>query len=218
MWVAAAKSQPNVLGIARLGRRRLLPVIAGSGRRWHTEGPAGTHSWGTQHCPFETLGLKKGAPEADVKKAYFELAKKCHPDVYEAPDAELRFQEISRAYTLLIDEDTRHSYESQAGIYSSGEINTHDIFDRVFKDHRLRNPVQAVEERALFAITEAKRGNDKFLRDFCVDYRLPPQFFLPNKPQLVANPGEDSGVAPDGDDSRNSIGDMFSKSPISGGG
>ena len=29
---------------------------------------------------YETLGLRKGAPEADIKKAYRKLALKWHPD------------------------------------------------------------------------------------------------------------------------------------------
>lgn len=166
--------------------------------------------------PFEVLGLEASATQAEVKKAYFELSKKCHPDVYDGPDALQRFQEIGKAYALLMDEDLRHSYETQAGIYQAGETSVQDLFDRVFKDMRLKNPNLAVEERALFAITESRKGNETPLRDFVVDYRLPPQLFLPPKPMLEATPGEADGLADDG--TRNAITDILSKSPISGGG
>ncbi|CAK0826577.1 unnamed protein product, partial [Prorocentrum cordatum] len=185
---------------------------------------AGPRPWrrscaGASRSPFEVLGLEASATQADVKRAYFELSKKCHPDVYDAPDALERFQEIGRAYTMLIDEELRRSYEAQAGIYQQGETSFQDLFDRIFRDKRLKDPSLAVEERALYAITEARKGNETPMRDFVVDYRLPPQLFLPPNPVLEARPGGGGGdedLADDG--TRNTINDLLSKSPISGGG
>lgn len=176
--------------------------------------------WGAQRSPFDVLGVKPDASEQDIRKAYFNLARKCHPDVYDAADAQQRFQEISNAYSLLIDEDQRRSYEAQAGLYQSGETSAKDLFDRVFTDQRFKNPILAVEERALYAVLEQKKGNDGPSRDFVVDYRLPPHFFLPRKPQLEAEPGtasQGAAGAPQDDESKNTIADFFSKSPISGG-
>ena len=44
---------------------------------------------------IETLGLNRGASAAEVKKAYFQLAKKYHPDVNKDPGAKEKFADIS---------------------------------------------------------------------------------------------------------------------------
>jgi molecular chaperone DnaJ len=61
---------------------------------------------------YETLGLEKGASAKDIKSAYYQLAKKWHPDVNEGnPDAEKRFQEIQQAYEVLKDDEKRAMYD-----------------------------------------------------------------------------------------------------------
>ena len=47
---------------------------------------------------YEVLGISKGADEAELKKAYRQLAKKYHPDVNPGnAEAEKKFKEIGRA-------------------------------------------------------------------------------------------------------------------------
>ncbi len=61
---------------------------------------------------YETLGVKKDASEADIKKAYRKLARKYHPDVNQGKsDAEAKFKEISEAYAVLSDSDKREQYD-----------------------------------------------------------------------------------------------------------
>lgn len=61
---------------------------------------------------YEILGVKKTATEAELKKAYRELAKKYHPDKNKGnKDAEARFKEISEAYAVLSDKDKREQYD-----------------------------------------------------------------------------------------------------------
>jgi molecular chaperone DnaJ len=61
---------------------------------------------------YEVLGLKKDASEAEIKKAYRNLAKEFHPD--KNPDNEAAkelFQEIQQAYETLSDKDKRARYD-----------------------------------------------------------------------------------------------------------
>ncbi|XP_076438664.1 uncharacterized protein LOC143277654 [Babylonia areolata] len=56
---------------------------------------------------FKTLGLKAGAGEEEVKKAYRSLAKKWHPDKNPNAGAEEKFKEIGAAYEYLQSKDRR---------------------------------------------------------------------------------------------------------------
>jgi hypothetical protein len=62
---------------------------------------------------YKILGLKKGAKEKDIKKAYHKMALKWHPD--KNPDdkegATKRFEEIALAYEVLSDEEKRKIYD-----------------------------------------------------------------------------------------------------------
>src|SRR6478609_1672126 len=61
---------------------------------------------------YQRLGLKRGASEAEIKKAYRSLAKQLHPDRnQDNPDAARRFGEITQAYDLLSDKDKRARYD-----------------------------------------------------------------------------------------------------------
>jgi molecular chaperone DnaJ len=61
---------------------------------------------------YELLGVKKTATDAELKKAYRDLAKKFHPDKNKGnKDAENRFKEISEAYAVLSDSDKRAHYD-----------------------------------------------------------------------------------------------------------
>ena len=61
--------------------------------------------------PYETLGVSKDASQQEVKKAYYQLVKKYHPDVNKEKDAEKRFHKIQESYELLSDKDKRAQYD-----------------------------------------------------------------------------------------------------------
>jgi curved DNA-binding protein len=60
---------------------------------------------------YKILGVSKTASQADIKKAYFALAKKYHPDTNKSPDAEEKFKEVAVAYEALGDEKKRKLYD-----------------------------------------------------------------------------------------------------------
>jgi hypothetical protein len=71
---------------------------------------------------FEVLGLSRSAGEAEVKEAYFRLAKRFHPDVHHGESlADLRdelervFIRLGEAYDVLRDPRKRADYEAQLG-------------------------------------------------------------------------------------------------------
>ena len=70
--------------------------------------------------PYEVLGLKPGASEAEIKAAYKELVKKYHPDKYQnnplADLAQEKLQEINEAYDTLM-----KNRSSSGGGYRGGQ-------------------------------------------------------------------------------------------------
>ncbi|CAK8671195.1 unnamed protein product [Clavelina lepadiformis] len=99
---------------------------------------------------YETLGVKKNATEADIKKAYRKMALKWHPD--KNPDnkeeAEAMFKSISEAYEVLSDKQKREVYDrygkegltNGAGPGGPGGFhfefhNPQDIFKEFFGGH-----------------------------------------------------------------------------------
>ncbi|HHX07706.1 MAG TPA: molecular chaperone DnaJ [Erysipelothrix sp.] len=93
---------------------------------------------------YEVLGISKNATEAEIKKAYRALAKKYHPDMNQAADAEEKFKEVQEAYEILSDDSKRQTYDQfghagmegafgQGGGFSGfGTGGFEDIFDSFF--------------------------------------------------------------------------------------
>ena len=62
--------------------------------------------------PYDVLGVPKGAPEADIKKAYRKLAKAYHPDRNQGDaKAKDRFAEANSAYEILGDAGKRAQFD-----------------------------------------------------------------------------------------------------------
>ena len=61
---------------------------------------------------YEILGLKKGATEAEIKKAYRKLALEHHPDRNKGnKESEARFKEVTKAYEVLSDPQKKQTYD-----------------------------------------------------------------------------------------------------------
>lgn len=64
---------------------------------------------------YEILGLSKGCSETEIKRAYHQLARECHPDkainAQQASEFEARMGAISAAYNTLKDPARRAAYD-----------------------------------------------------------------------------------------------------------
>ncbi len=61
---------------------------------------------------YQTLGVPRTAPAADIKKAYRRLARKFHPDLNPGDKgSEARFKEIQEAYAVLSDPKKKTQYD-----------------------------------------------------------------------------------------------------------
>jgi molecular chaperone DnaJ len=91
---------------------------------------------------YVTLGVERGATDAEIKRAFRKLAQQWHPDVNQEPAAAQRFKEINEAYQVLSDPTRRQQYDTfgRAGVGGGGEGGFEyagfggfsDIFDAFF--------------------------------------------------------------------------------------
>ena len=61
---------------------------------------------------YQILGVPRDASQEDIQRAYRKLARTYHPDVNKDPGAEDRFKDISEAYDVLSDPQTRRRYDA----------------------------------------------------------------------------------------------------------
>jgi molecular chaperone DnaJ len=128
----------------------------------------------TERDYYEVLGVSRDAGEAEIKKAFRGLARALHPDVSDAPDAESRFREVSEAYEVLSNPDTRQLYDryGHAGLRSGGFQPTNfdlgnlgDLFASFFGDDlfggrggRRQSRGGDVAAEVTISLLEASRG------------------------------------------------------------
>ena len=83
---------------------------------------------------YETLGVDRGADDAQIKKAFRKLARELHPDVNaHDPDAEEKFKEAAAAYEVLSDPERRRLYDAygEEGLRGRGYAPDMDAFGSV---------------------------------------------------------------------------------------
>ncbi len=70
---------------------------------------------------YGALGVQRGASREDIQRAYRKLARKYHPDLNKAPDAEQKFKEVNEAYQVLKDPEKRQNYDQLGAGWQEGQ-------------------------------------------------------------------------------------------------
>ena len=70
---------------------------------------------------YAVMGVARDATQDEIKRAYRKLARKYHPDVSKAADAERRFKELGEAYEVLKDPEKRAAYDQLGKDWRAGQ-------------------------------------------------------------------------------------------------
>ncbi|BGP13206.1 hypothetical protein JCM10213_000215 [Rhodosporidiobolus nylandii] len=97
----------------RTGLRSWLGTAWGARAERRQVGERAFHASSTAWAknPYSVLGVAKDASSSDIKKSYYQLAKKYHPDSSKEKDAKERFVEIQEAYDTLSDDKKRADFD-----------------------------------------------------------------------------------------------------------
>ncbi|PNH12583.1 DnaJ subfamily A member 2 [Tetrabaena socialis] len=84
--------------------------------------------------PYKVLGVQPSASADEVRRAYKSLALQWHPDKNASPEADSRFKEVARAFSVLSDPDRRALYDATGSMQdgSEGGQQMGDIFNNMF--------------------------------------------------------------------------------------
>lgn len=127
---------------------------------------------------YDILGVSKNATSSEIKRAYYELAKKLHPDKNE-DDADVvrKFQQVQQAFEALKD-DVHGFVQYHNGFVS--EILEYDNFRQILRKKGLRG--EDVKVSLELTSNEADHGSSKTLSfetavpcEACHGAGLPPQ-------------------------------------------
>ncbi len=70
---------------------------------------------------YETLGVSRTATQEEIQRSYRKLAREHHPDLNKEQGAEEKFKQISEAYEVLKNPETRKKYDQLGAKWKSGQ-------------------------------------------------------------------------------------------------
>jgi len=79
---------------------------------------------------YKILGVSKNASQEEIKKAYYRLAHKYHPDKGGDPE---KFKEINEAYQILSDPEKRKQYDLYGQVFEGTQADSQRDFEWFWK-------------------------------------------------------------------------------------
>jgi DnaJ-class molecular chaperone len=74
---------------------------------------------------YKILGVPRNATQAEIQKAFRDLARKYHPDLHpDDPDAKKKFQQIQKAFEVLNDPEKREMYDRYGASFETAGAGT----------------------------------------------------------------------------------------------
>lgn len=116
---------------------------------------------------YEILGVERNATADDISKAYKELAKKMHPDKNKEHNASEKFAEITAAYKVLSDPESRKRYDifgsNGPNISGFSGMNPADLFNEIIKNmnNMDNDDVPSIEVSVKVTLEEIYSGTKK---------------------------------------------------------
>lgn len=108
---------------------------------------------------YSVLGVDKSISQKDLKKQYYKLAKKYHPDTFELHErlkAEEKFKRITEAYEVLSNPEKRRRYDNPGMNFNFGSgFNTY-------------NPISKKQ----LILDKMKKGNDFSIIELASELRV----------------------------------------------
>ncbi|XP_048103069.1 dnaJ heat shock protein family (Hsp40) member A3b isoform X1 [Alosa alosa] len=120
---------------------------------------------------YQLLGVPRSASQKDIKKAYYQMAKKYHPDTNpDDPQAKEKFAKCAEAYEVLSDEVKRRQYDTYGSASGPGQSNARE--QQFWRGGSNVDPEELF--RKIFGDFTGARG----FGDFSSIFEQPPEFVM----------------------------------------
>ncbi|KAK9917625.1 hypothetical protein WJX75_006600 [Coccomyxa subellipsoidea] len=135
-------------------------IFASVREQWHRSGGGAAGASGRQLDYYALLGVERNAPPEAIKRAYYVLARKYHPDKNrDDPTANERFQQLGEAYQVLGNAELRARYDAHgAEALDVNFMDSAEFFTALFGSDRFDHLVGEL------MIAVAARSNGEFLQ------------------------------------------------------